>query len=623
MPPPKGYKLDTPSNIPEGYTLDAPTPQPVASHTQARTPGNYAGAVGGGLAEGAKDFVSGTYGTLRHPIETGKSLAKQLDEFFQTPEDEASWQGNLLKAAEKFPVVGGYVQQAETGGTTPGSPEALRAGVRASTALAVGPKTAELIAKAGPRAITESAKSGLRKVTGTTPKVVKSHVAEVEKANLEAQGKHGAELEKSKSEFKKNVQKHVEEKAKVEAARAEGKRKFETESAKQKKIKETEAKREEAHRNLQAGIETARENARKIGNEKYDAVNERLKNQPAEPSKLVTAVQNSMSEIKGTDVKPQIFKSIEDRLMNENGVSYQDLQGYYSELGKELMRGTLDGYLYHAYDSLHEAIGNEMQRIADNNGMGAELTDARNYWRRMKQTFGKSHITTDEATEALRTSDPTRYAETIRKKRINLQGSFDPRLPGLYQHVENLKTGAESLPKPVPQRALTAELMESQKAAPKPPKPNYPTAPEPQKVHKADVEIAKRDALQEDAGWLDKQAVSAAKYMILLRGAYDAIHKTVNVPGDISAGVLTYAGMRAIADTLRNPKVVEMLGKMTEQDLAEIPEEMRGEDLKNIVFEARKQGIKVSPALLAAVGAAGNRPEGDKTKKLREIQNAQ
>ena len=201
MPPPKGYKLDTPSNIPEGYTLDAPTPQPVASHTQARTPGNYAGAVGGGLAEGAKDFVSGTYGTLRHPIETGKSLAKQLDEFFQTPEDEASWQGNLLKAAEKFPVVGGYVQQAETGGTTPGSPEALRAGVRASTALAVGPKTAELITKAGPRAITESVKSGLRKtgeavksMTGLTPSATKKLAKTVSTENISGAKRSAKEI---------------------------------------------------------------------------------------------------------------------------------------------------------------------------------------------------------------------------------------------------------------------------------------------------------------------------------------------------------------------------------------------------------------------------------------------
>lgn len=127
----------------------AQTAQPQTSHTSL----DYAMATGKGAAQGAGDFLSGVYNTVRHPIDTVTGLAHQVKDFANTKEDESSWQGNLLKAMEHTPIIGGYVQQAEQGGTTPGNPQALQAGMRASTGLAVLPKIASGVVKSTPKAV--------------------------------------------------------------------------------------------------------------------------------------------------------------------------------------------------------------------------------------------------------------------------------------------------------------------------------------------------------------------------------------------------------------------------------------------------------------------------------------
>ena len=215
----------------------------------------------------------------------------------------------------------------------------------------------------------------------------------------------------------------------------------------QSKIAPTQSKLENSVQEMQAQVETARNNALKEGNKKYSAVNETLNQVPADPSAIKDAVHDSLSKITGTYSEPSIIKSVASRLENGDNLNYEDLQGYYTELGRELSKGSLPGDLYQAYDTMQEAIGDDMQRIADANGKGAQLTDARNYWRRMKQAFGKPYNPTDAGNVVLDKTAGGVMRRAEQQNRLRLLGSFDSTIPQTAEHIDNLQKGIESLPK--------------------------------------------------------------------------------------------------------------------------------------------------------------------------------
>ena len=196
-------------------------------------------------------------------------------------------------------------------------------------------------------------------------------------------------------------------------------------------VKSTEAANTaaDAYSGVRARIETARNNALNIGNEKYSAVNPALNPIEADPEFMQGALADALESLKGSKSEPTLLKDIAKKQERGDAFTYEDLQGDYSRLGKELSKGTLPGDEFHAYDLLHEAIGEEMQRIADSEGKGAELKDARDYWRRMKQTFGKPLSETDAATGVLRSTAPNLAEKSTMANRIRLLGSFDPKSP--------------------------------------------------------------------------------------------------------------------------------------------------------------------------------------------------
>src|ERR1700676_662676 len=179
--------------------------------------------------------------------------------------------------------------------------------------------------------------------------------------------------------------------------------------------------------------------------------------------------------LRGAKNPPGLLNAMGKRIEEGTLVSYADLQGDYSQLGRELSKGTLPGDVFHAYDQLHEALGNEMQRIADNNGMGKQLTDARNYWRRMKQTFGRPLSEGDVATKTLRGAAGDVARDEQNANRIRLMGSFDPSIPNQFNNIENIQSGLEALPKPTPERTRLRTLTEKQTGVQIPTRPEAPT----------------------------------------------------------------------------------------------------------------------------------------------------
>ncbi len=492
---------------------------------------------------------------------------------------------------------------------------------------------------------------------------------ELRKAKTESEAAYQeklADVEKKRAKAeqarKQEVHRYLLKKGKIQSDFAEAQEKFKTESAKQGKIPPTNTKLQTAWSNLRAGVETARERGLAIGNEKYSGVNLALSHIQSDPEFFPGAVANATEALRGSKSEPTLLKSMETSIKSGDVATYADLQGDYSALGKEISKGNLPGDVFHAYDQLHEAIGDEMQRIADSKGQGAALLDARNYWRRMKQTFGKPFNPPDTATSATEKAAPGIASADEQANRIRLLGSFDPRLPGLFEHIQNLQKGAESLPKPVPEQTRLKGLVEARKPLPDRPGPAEkipsPTPISPREVQPpARVEIPSRPGqvlpkmpklpervappdrpTEEPTKTIGPEEIQGAKEKSLrkkeerLRTGYsplltaisvfdafrNAIHGNWEAVGvDIAARGLYEVGKQGFAALLRNEKVIQMLTKPTAADIAQIPADLRGPGLSRILQEANKQGIKVDPRWYAAAGAVQPKRPGDILPKVQ------
>jgi hypothetical protein len=593
-----------------------PGASPTAASTpEARTPGNYAKEPIYGIGRGLKNDVLGFYQTLIHPIATVTGMRDQLKAADEAARKEFQDVGggkqtipanvaSMLTFAENAPVIGGMVQYAEKGGTKPLSPEAVGAAFEGATTIEA-PKIAGRAIAAGARALPETTGKFARAAAGAGLKTVKDLVKETkalnEKGAAATDVSNQTEAAKAEATRKGEIAKHASEAAKAASKNESVQQGLTKDLAAQRKIGPIQQKLSNARSALRASVETAREKALKVGNEKYSVVNEKLNQLPADMEAVHDAYQEASGAISDVQGEPRLLTRLGKSIQRGDALTYSDLQSLYSELGKELSKGTLPGSAYHAYDVLQEGVGNDMQRIADSQGQGATLTDARNYWRRMKQTFGKPISITDAATKAI-----GGVADETQANQIRLLGAFDPAIPRQVAHIANIERGVEAMPKPVPERVLTREAAAKHVAAPQldvTPRPT-PKTFEPQKIGPEEVAGAKAKGVEgrerqiEHKGyWL---AIGPLFYTIsdILKGDMPSL------PGAAASVAAPLAVQAALTRMLTSPKVVDFLTKATPADIEQIPPEMRG-NFPKILAEAQKRGIKVSPVLTKAfTGAA-------------------
>jgi hypothetical protein len=290
------------------------------------------------------------------------------------------------------------------------------------------------------------------------------------------------------------------------------------------------------------------------------------------------------------------------------------------------------------------------------------LKAARDYWRLMKQTFGKPLSDADVATKTLKGAAPDVASTEDTANKVRLLGAFDSRIPGLYEHVQNLQKGAESLPAPVSTQARLKSLVDARKPLPEvprkpsaipepepiapkgvapPPRVELPNRPEsvqpklpklPERVAPPDrpaeepiktigpeeIRRAKAQGLGQRANIIRRRgewiATGAAGY----RALSNILHGNLAaVPPDLLEGGIAIAGVEGIARLLENPKVVEFLTRPTARDLAQVPPELRG-DMSTIAQVAARKGIKVDPRIYAIAGAAA--PKKTPGDLLRQAQ---
>ena len=549
----------------------------------------------GGAANKAKAFAMATAAYI--PM-FGPAVVNAVDQWRSG--DKAGAVGSLLAIATQ--VAAPKVAESAAGEVPKGWEPAPKVGASRSPALK------KLVTKTVAENAADAAETAKENAATTKTHLAKTKA--IEESNRAAQAKHQQSVDNAARENLKGHIKHLSEKADVEHANAESGAAQEARSNLERDIRQDSEM-------LDVKTEKARHDALAEGNKRYSAVNEKLSPIAGDTEALTGALHDSMSRISGTETQPPILKSISDRLGEAEdsgigGVAYSDLQGYYSELGRELSKGTLPGDVYSAYDTMHEAIGEEMQKIADAHGAGQQLTDARADWKRMKQTFGKSADTaTNRAAKFVGDEAGDVVEQQQRQYRLRLLGSFDESIPGLAEKISGARSKLKTLPT---EAAEPKELPRSPEAVepgglklrrvPEEPKLRQPA---PKKIGQAEVEAAKRETVQKRADWVRNRGQWAATWPAL-----HIVSDLMSGHGISTGGVAlevggTLATTYAIARALENPKVVEFLSKATAKDVAAIPPDLRG-SFPSIVKQAQRQGKAVSPALTAAFAVRVGQP---------------
>jgi hypothetical protein len=581
---------------------------------EARTAGNYASEIVRGVGRGIKGDVQGITQMVSHPFDTARGLVQQTGQAASAAAKEfqdtsAAPLGQRLGAAaltglEQSPVIGGMVQHAEEGGERMGSPEAVGAAAEGITSFEAPGVVGKLAPRAGAAIARGVGGSGADAVAGLVEKTTKANEtatakaaeqtvkdqAAVDKANTKAAEKRAAEVQ---GHFKK-VQ-EVRDQADAQSSVASRKAALET------GVKTLSDK-------FQADLKTLRDKAKGEADAKYETLRQTLGEIPTDREFLPSALGDAASKIEGSQANPKIFKDILDRYKRGDAVQYQDLQGYYSELGVELSKGSLPGDLYKAYDTLQESIGNEMQRIADEKGMGQQLTDARTSWRQLKETFYSPKSPLKKALDAKEAGGSVKALVGKDRAAIEALAKFDPQLAQRantlrgYQEEANGLRPSKTPPKPAPQ------------LGPRPAPQAYPAPHTPQlgKIGTAEIEAAKGEALGKRADSLRNSSSKWATGFAAL-GAIQSLLKG-NVGGaamDVGARVAYGVGKNALASALESKAAREFLSKATQKDIDSIPPNLRG-SMPQIIQAAKGRGVKISAALEKSTQGAALAPRDNR-----------
>lgn len=262
------------------------------------------------------------------------------------------------------------------------------------------------------------------------------------------------------------------------------------------------------------------------------------------------------------------------------GITFDDLQGYYTELGGKMWSDSVPTDVSRAMQHVREAIGKEMQTMADQRGVGPKLSDAQNFWREYSKVFQDERAVTNGGSpvaNALKAVDPKTIAkrltgdaaerslEYVKKYDLSL-GRKIQQMQHDWETVKRLKAPASAKPKSLPKPPEAPRPIEPPKQviAPKLTPPKAPTPlprPELPDLAKA-VEEAKAgkahslaSSLRRLSGW------DLASFVEGIRELGQG-----QIPVGFSLTVLRHG----LGYMLDNPKVVEWLSKPTAEDFATI-----------------------------------------------------
>lgn len=545
--------------------------------------------IGREAVKGLGNIGAGALGVLLHPIDTVEGAITGAVRMSPPGEAYDMLRGN--KTADEELAESLSRQPLETVEQMLG-----QAGATEGVGKAVGPMT---------RALKATAKSPIDVIAGTGQRATKALVKETQLANEEQSAKIAEKNAVQASDRAQQVKKYGEKVADVREANATTNEVKNRKAALNRGVERLDSE-------VKDDLEAEEHKVNQTANQKYNELAEKLNPIEASREFLPNALSEASEKIKGSNTEPTILKDMEKKVSRGDEMTYEDLQGYRSELNRELRKGSLPGDIFHAYKGLQDSITGEMERIAGNNGQGPQFKDARDYYRNYAETFLDRDSPVRKALDSTERGQTTRAFRGKDQSGIEAVARYNAELAKRINTVRGYADEASSI------RKSSAVAKEE---------PNLPAKPQPavvvpKTIGTEDIRGAKTEAIANRAESIRNKGGGTANAIAALGAIRDVFTGNMAGLGETIAARTAYGvGKSQLANLLERPSVVKFLTEPTASDIAQIPPELRG-NIGQLAQAAKDQGIKVSPALSAAVAVATPKPEGSKTQYLKKLRDS-
>lgn len=613
------------------------------------------GPILGGISSFGGSALNAATAPFVHPIQTAQSFAQAV-----SPDEGTAGKLEMLggpAAPFIYHTAKNLYNQAQTEGI-PAALGSLVGGVEGGEAVG---------AAAGVPAA--AARIGLEKLgqaVGKTARVARDTVNETQAANEAAQAKFDEATQAHQAKTAVIQAKNATDQAAFEKAQADHQAAVDKANEVNQAAAQDQTTRGQLARQLQQQsarlvnrVQRVAQNTKANLDQAYSDIRRQTAGAAVPRENLADAVNSAEGKLKGSNESIKIFRDILAKAPEEAepaSIEYQgaqipqghplydvlreqnpaaegappatfgDLQGYYSELGEKLAGGNLPGDVYQAMRSLQTNIGDMMQKMANQSGVGAKFRTTQNLHRDYMQTFresaGPNHSGSPLA-QSLDAADPS-YAirpltapETAARVR-NMLARFDPGTNGiggagpLYDNFRNLSQQYEATGQIKPVKVPTN--------APTPPTPKpLPKAPvsEVQKIGPEDIQAAKAARIQKQADRISDASIPG--HVASAMAGYALIHNLLHgnlggIAESIAARGAFGIAQQGLARALESPRVVEWLSKPSPADLeqlARLPDAQRTvsiNQLRGLVQQAQARHVPVSAKLLGIVGLTPQSP---------------
>ena len=353
-----------------------------------------------------------------------------------------------------------------------------------------------------------------------------------QKAVAAADEEHRNNVTKVSEKNRKALDKYQTQKTQVETANREGQERVQQRVALERTV-------QEESKVLQDGIRETNRSARQMGNEKYETVRQKIGDVTTSPTPVANAVKYAKSNL--LQGSPENIRQFEELLKREGDVeaplditggqggraispgepgyegirsayadagmlnlerplSFNDLKGFYTELGEKIYKGSYpSGDIGRALTSVRDAIGREMDSMAERAGAADDLRAADSYWNKFMKTF---YDKKSPVAKAMNEFDPGHagrsfLAESDFTPGVGMLEEFNPELATRARALRAINQQAKALPRSYSPKAVP----EAPKLEEIPPKPQPKITPMPERTA-PDISAAKTKQLKLSSRYL-------------------------------------------------------------------------------------------------------------------------
>jgi hypothetical protein len=393
-------------------------------------------------------------------------------------------------------------------------------------------------------------------------------------------------------------------------------------------------------------IKALERKVREQGNQKYAEVRAKVSNDGTMPDEVIQAVQHAKkSIIRGSEDSVRQFSSIirrgpdpgaeeaiesvrnsadpaarefmrkYDQLDGEGAevepLTFNDWQGYSSELGQLMAKGNLPGDVYQAVKYVKESVDKQITTIAERHGAEGDLKAANAYWADYLKTFYDRPSAAADTLRRVGKLDPEYYAEPFIRGKSAKTGlaaikNYDP---GLADRIEDLRTKSDrfhELPKTL--------KLENEPNAPEPiEEPKRPEFKAPKQVERPTYPTEK-DVTEAKTKELKKSVQEIGRF-----SKYDAAIMGSSVIGPFLGKWSTLlidptliVARKGVGKVINRPGVIEWLSRPSAEDLRilkesapEVQTEVK-QNMKEFIAEEKAHGrsVPVAPEVKSWLGDA-------------------